>query len=157
MRKNVNKQLYLAWVNMRQRCNNKNRPDHKYYKDINVYTEWEVYENFERWSLTKGFDTNLTIDRIDNSKGYCPENCRWVSRNIQMQNTRTLYSHNKSGYRGIFWRNDNKKWRVLVRANNVRYSLGSYSLIEDAISCYNTFVIQNNLKLPLNYIKEHNV
>lgn len=156
MRKNVDPQLYTAWVNMKQRCYNENNPDNRYYIDIEVCNSWCEWEVFEEWAYANGYVSNadLTIDRIDNTKNYTPDNCRWVNRCIQSQNTRRLYTHNKSGQRGIFWRQDSKKWRVLIRANKERYSLGSYQTIEEAITVYNTFVIENNLQLPLNYIKD---
>lgn len=34
---------------------------------------------FEKWALNNGYHDDLTIDRIDSDKDYCPENCQWIS------------------------------------------------------------------------------
>lgn len=48
------------------------------------------------WALKNGYDENArrgecTIDRIDNDKGYSPDNCRWVNQKAQMSNV--SYNH----------------------------------------------------------------
>ena len=49
-------------------------------KGIRVCQEWlDNPELFEEWSLENGYEDNLTIDRIDSTKDYCPDNCRWVT------------------------------------------------------------------------------
>lgn len=80
--------LYIAWKNMRQRANNPNRPDYKFYggKGIKVCAEWEDYTVFRNWACENGYQEGLTLDRIDVNKDYSPENCRWVDWYVQQNN-----------------------------------------------------------------------
>jgi hypothetical protein len=76
---------------MKQRCFN---PNHKNFKDyggrgINICEEWSKdVQTFYNWSVANGYKEGLTIDRIDNDKGYSPDNCRWVTMKVQRKNQR---------------------------------------------------------------------
>ena len=97
--------LYIIWKGVRSRCNN---PNHKSYHTyggagIKMCVEWDDFSKFRDWSLANGYDENApkfacTLDRIDVSKGYSPDNCRWVDMKTQSRNTsrniRVVYQGN---------------------------------------------------------------
>lgn len=76
------------WSNMKQRCNNKNRLDYKYYggKGVKIYEPWEEYKAFKQWAIKNGYSKKLTIDRIDFNGDYEPNNCRFITIEEQQKN-----------------------------------------------------------------------
>ena len=85
--------LYEIWKAMRQRCTNPSNIGYKRYggRGITVCDEWNNYQTFRDWAMESGYDENApkgqcTIDRIDNDKGYSPENCHWVDMKVQASN-----------------------------------------------------------------------
>ena len=80
---------HRVWGDMRQRCNN---PKYKNYigyggRGIKVCARWDSFENFleDMGEPEKG----QSIDRIDNSGNYEPDNCRWATTAQQSRNKRT--------------------------------------------------------------------
>ena len=74
---------------MRQRCSNPDSKDWPYYggRGIKVCERWQTFAPFlEDMGLkpTRGH----TIGRIDNTRGYSPDNCEWQTRKQQMRNMR---------------------------------------------------------------------
>jgi len=80
--------LYTVWVNFRRRCTTDSPIYYRWYKakGIKVCPEWNDYATFRAWALANGFRKGLQIDRRDGNRGYEPANCRWVTREVQMQN-----------------------------------------------------------------------
>jgi len=107
----TNTRLYSIWRNMKTRCYNKKSQDCKYYGGlgITICQEWlEDFEKFYNWAYNNGYNENLSIDRIDNTKGYSPDNCRWETKIIQSQNRRNVYFITYNGKTQILkeWANE---------------------------------------------------
>ena len=81
--------LRNIWKNMIQRCTNPSNPSYAYYggRGIEVSKEWETYQNFAK-EMGPTHKDHLSLDRIDNSKGYSKENCRWATQAEQARNKR---------------------------------------------------------------------
>jgi hypothetical protein len=78
---------------MQSRCYDLTSQHFKNYggRGIQVCDEWlgeNGLDNFREWAISSGYRKGLTIDRIDNSKNYSPDNCRWVDMKTQCQNRR---------------------------------------------------------------------
>ena len=78
---------YCSWVSMRMRCRNPQGHDATYYEGVTICPEWNDPVKFIK-DMGQRPSVNHQIDRIDNTKGYFKENCRWVDKTTQMQNTR---------------------------------------------------------------------
>ena len=86
--------LYAVWKALKQRCYD---PSDKVYdryggRGITVCSQWlDNFQAFYNWAMANGYDESAptgqcTIDRIDNDKGYSPDNCRWVDMKVQRHN-----------------------------------------------------------------------
>lgn len=87
-----NTRLYSIYCNMISRTENPNVNCFKFYggRGIKICRKWRRdFQTFRAWALAHGYKENLSIDRIDNDKGYSPDNCRWVTDNTQFNNRRS--------------------------------------------------------------------
>lgn len=85
-----NHDLYWRWWKIKDRCLN---PKSNYYanyggRGITICDEWlQSFQAFYDWSIQNGYKAELVIDRRDNDKGYSPDNCRWVTQKVNLNNT----------------------------------------------------------------------
>lgn len=85
----TNTRLYNIYRGMKQRCYYTNSQNYERYggSGIKICKEWlDDFSNFKNWSIDNGYNENLSIDRINNKKGYHPNNCRWVDAKTQTRN-----------------------------------------------------------------------
>jgi hypothetical protein len=101
--------IYNIWSHMKERCTNQNAIDFYRYGGVGVIVceEWTAsFEAFRDWSLKNGYRDDLTIDRIDGTRGYEPSNCRWATTEQQ---------------------NNNRKNNIIVEYDGKRMTLGQLS------------------------------
>lgn len=98
--------LHSAWKGLRQRCLNPDNAQFKNYggRGITVAPSWVSSFNNFYFDMNDSWREGLTLDRIDNDKGYCKANCRWITHAENNRNRR----NNKLTWEKVRW----------IRANN---------------------------------------
>lgn len=89
--KHYGEKIYIIWIAMKGRCYNKKNISYKDYgeRGIQVCDEWKNdFMAFYEWANKNGYIEGLSIDRVDFNGNYCPDNCRWVSKEFQQSNKR---------------------------------------------------------------------
>jgi len=89
--------IYRCWSSMKDRCNNSNSNSFDRYggRGISYTRRWEKFAGFFA-DMAMTYKDNLTLDRIDNNKGYSKKNCRWVThkQNCNNKGNNTLITIN---------------------------------------------------------------
>ena len=126
--------IYQSWANMKVRCLCKTNKWYPHYggRGITVCDEWMSFEPFYSWAMANGYSDSLTLDRIDNDKGYSPDNCRWATQHEQSMNKRHL--SNQTGYVGVHKRTirGNTYYSAEACRNRKFIYIGNYKTPEEA-------------------------
>ena len=86
----TNTRPFRIWDGIRRRCREVNHRDYPRYGGVGITYDkkWETFLGF--WNdMKKGYADDLSIDRIDGTKGYSKENCRWATSAEQALNRKS--------------------------------------------------------------------
>lgn len=131
--------LYAVWHGIKARCLTPSCTKYDRYGGlgIRICDDWLQFMPFYEWAIANGYQPGLFIDRIENSLGYFPENCRWVTKSFS--NVNRVFASAQS-FRGI--RKNGKRWAAAVTLHGKRINLGSFPTPEDAARAYDTKAIE---------------
>ncbi len=141
--------IYNKWAIIKRRCYYKKDISYPNYggRGITICEEWKNdFKAFYDYvtQLTGYGKPGLTLDRKKNNEGYYPGNLRWADGHIQATNQRK-YKNNTSGYTGVFYEKNTKKWRSNITIKGSVIHLGMHDTPEEAITERNRYIKNNNL------------
>jgi hypothetical protein len=128
--------LYITWINMHKRCYNPYPQDKPFYFDrgIKVCDRWHGYQGFKNFIKDMSDKpSNTSLDRIDNSKDYSPDNCRWASAHSQSRNTRRSKLNTSGGITGVSFVKHRNTWDARIMINRKVILLGTYGMKDEAV------------------------
>lgn len=132
-----NTKLYRVYYSIKERCYNPKCKEYHNYgeRGIKLCDLWiSNFEEFYNWSITHGYEDGLQIDRIDNNSDYSPDNCRWVTPEVNSNNKRTCVYIEYNGEKLTInqWAkrlniNKNTFWRYIRKKNySIDYIINTY-------------------------------
>ena len=103
-----NQRIRCIFDGMKKRCYDESIESYRWYgaKGVKICNEWmDNPKLFEEWSLNNGYTDELTIDRIDESKNYTPDNCQWTTKtnNSKYKSTTSMINVNGTVHSGKDW------------------------------------------------------
>lgn len=133
--------IYRIWKGMFTRCYN---TKYRLFKDyggrgILVCDRWHSFENF-RDDMLSTYADGLSIERIDNNKGYSKSNCKWATTKEQNKNKR------------MFKLTREKISEIRVKWNNGSYGIGKILAKEYGVNAGVISEIVNRKRNYANYL-----
>jgi hypothetical protein len=147
----VNSRTYHSWSNMIQRCRNRSNPNFSRYGEngIDVDPRWLEFGSF--FADMGECPPGKTLDRVDNKRGYCKENCRWATRAEQAANRGSWAAKSVSGrrhFKGVH--PVGNKWMALLGKKYLRL----YGTEEEAARARDRAARESKLPYGLNFPDE---
>lgn len=146
--------VYRIHAGIKARCYNPNSVPYPYYgaKGIRVCDEWldkkDGFKRFYEWSMNNGYSKELSIDRIDPTGNYCPENCRWADK--YTQNVHLNKPAGRSGYVGITKHTNRESWYGRVKVYGKCICTGSAPTALEAAVLREKYILEHGLANKLN-------
>lgn len=122
-------EIYKRWAAMKRRCKAKDGSCYDI-NNIQYAPEWESFDKFFS-DMSSGFSVNLELDRIDVTKGYNKENCRWVNHSENNYN-KNLQINNSSGKSGVSFCKSLGKYRAYITIDGKQKHLGLFETFDEA-------------------------
>lgn len=133
--------LYSTWRNMIYRCTNPKCGWFRWYgaRGVTVCDRWKTSLAAFVEDMGPKPSPNMTLDRVNNSKGYEPGNCRWATAKEQSENRDTPFrrksfcknGHKLSGENLKVHKTGYRACRECIRQNSRRYSAKKRATAQD--------------------------
>lgn len=135
--------LHFMWMNMIGRVDK-----NEHYKGISLCDEWRNdYLVFKEFALNNGYKEGLSIDRINGSGDYEPNNIRFVTRQVQSANRAGDKKRKHKLPKGVYLdERKTKPYFSSITVDGKSFHLGSFKTVLGAVNAYNKFVADNNLQ-----------
>lgn len=129
-----NTKVYSVVEGIIRRCHDPKKDNFKNYgaKGIFVCDEWRNNRGvFCKWLEDQGYREGLQVDRIDNSKGYSPDNCRLLPNSFNGINKK---SSNPTGVCGVNFKSNcpNKPYLATIKLYGTLHTIGRFTNLSEA-------------------------
>lgn len=107
------------------------------YARHNLYIQNQKYKRITIHRLVMNAKINQQIDHINGNKlDNRKHNLRFCDKYQNAMNCK-IHKHNTSGYKGVCWHKQSKKWRAYIVINDKQLSLGLFNNKKQAANAYN--------------------
>ena len=145
--------VYSRYRAIISRCRDVNHASYSNYggRGIDIANDLTPFTNFRDYvvSLENYAPDNLTLDRIDNEKGYEKGNLRWVCRSTQTANQISSGKGNNK-FTGVNWSKTHQRWVARVNFKGKTIFTKTCKCQKEALEARNKFIIDNDLPHTIN-------